>query len=204
MTGSVGRKMKVRCITNRHLAVQDYDTQIAEIAAARPEAIIVREKDFTEPEYEQLAKRVMDICTQYGVSCILHNFVGAALRLGAEAVHLPMHKLLALTRQEKAGFSVIGASVHSLEEALEAQKAGAAYLTASHIYATDCKKGAPPRGIPFLQEVCAKVSIPVYALGGICAANAPSCIQAGAAGVCIMSECMKHADVKQVLQKYTL
>lgn len=202
MTNSTGQKMKVLCITNRHLAVQDYGVQIEQVAAAGPEAVIVREKDLAEPEYEQLAKRVMDICTQYGVKCILHNFAGAAIRLGAGAIHLPMHKLLALTEQEMAQFSVIGASVHSIEEAIQAQDAGVSYLTASHIFATDCKKGMPPRGISFLEEVCTRVSIPVYALGGICAANAPSCIQAGAAGVCIMSECMKHANVTQVLQKY--
>lgn len=204
MTNSAGKKIKVICITNRHLAVQDYSVQIAQVAAARPEAVIVREKDLAEPEYEQLAKRVMDICAQYRVSCILHNFAGAAIRLGAGAIHLPVHRLLALTGREAAQFSVIGASVHSMEEALQAQDAGASYLTASHIFATDCKKGMPPRGIRFLEEVCAGVNIPVYALGGICAANASSCIRAGAVGVCIMSECMKCADVKQALQKYIL
>ncbi len=44
---------------------------------------------------------------------------------------------------------------------------GASYLTAGHIYATDCKRGLPPRGLGFLKEVCREVSIPVYGIGGI-------------------------------------
>ena len=40
-------------------------------------------------------------------------------------------------------------------------------MTAGHVYVTDCKKGLPPRGLEFLKEVCTKVTIPVYAIGGI-------------------------------------
>ena len=85
---------------------------------------------------------------------------------------------------------------------MQAKDAGATYLTASHIFATDCKKGLAPRGLSFLRETVRAVDIPVYALGGICADNAPACIQAGAAGVCVMSECMTHRDVKRVIEKY--
>ena len=40
-------------------------------------------------------------------------------------------------------------------------------MTAGHIFATDCKKGLPPRGLDFLKNVCDAVLIPVYAIGGI-------------------------------------
>lgn len=194
--------MNIRCITNRSLAAQDYDIQIEQIARAKPEALILREKDMEEEAYERLAKKVMDICARYEVTCILHNFVNVALRLDAGKIHLPLNKLLELPRKDAARFSVIGASVHSVEEALQAKDAGATYLTASHIFATDCKKGLAPRGLSFLRETVRAVDIPVYALGGICADNAPACIQAGAAGVCVMSECMTHRDVKRVIEKY--
>lgn len=191
--------MKIRCITNRHLAEGDYFTQIERIAQAGPEALIVREKDLPEAEYEQLAARVMQICSSYRVPCILHTFTQVAIRLKAEAIHLPLEELLAMPEEQKACFKVIGASAHSVEEALTAQNAGASYITASHIYATDCKKGLPPRGIPFLQEVCKATELPVYALGGICAENAKECIRAGAQGVCIMSECMRLRETQGLL-----
>lgn len=204
MIMSMYNSMKVLCITNRHLAVQDYFAQIEQIAKAAPEAVIVREKDLPEAEYEQLAARVMQICRRYQVPCILHTYVQAALRLGADAVHLPLQGLLALSEEEKRRFALIGASTHSIEEAQTAQAAGASYITAGHIYATDCKKGLPPRGISFLKEVCAAVDIPVYALGGINASNAAECIRAGAHGVCVMSACMKHMDIRRALDGFQM
>lgn len=185
---------KVICITNRHLAAQEYFAQIAHIVKAGPKALIVREKDLPEAEYEQLAAQVMQICKRYGVYCILHTYVQAAVRLRAEAVHLPLEGLMALSEAQKARFRVIGASVHSTGEALKAQAAGASYIIAGHIFATNCKEGMSPRGLSFLKEVCASVEIPVYAIGGVNVFNAADCMQAGAQGVCIMSGCMQHTD----------
>lgn len=86
----------------------------------------------------------------------------------------------------------IGCSIHSVEEAVEAQKLGASYITAGHIYATDCKKGLAPRGLEFLKEVCDSVTIPVYAIGGIDVdgTRRDEVKMCGAAGSCIMSGMM--------------
>lgn len=198
-------QIKVRCITNRHLSVQDYGTQIRQIAQAGPEAVIVREKDLSKEAYERLAIQVMDTCAQYGVSCILHTYADVAIRLGADGLHLPLHLLLTMSETQKAQIPVLGASVHSVQEALQAQEAGAAYLTAGHVYETDCKRGLPARGLSFLQEVCQAVpALPVYALGGICAENAADCIRAGAHGVCIMSECMQQKQIGERLGQYRI
>lgn len=48
-------------------------------------------------------------------------------------------------------FETVGVSVHSADEAVLAEKMGATYVTAGHIFATDCKKGLEPRGIEFLK-----------------------------------------------------
>lgn len=194
--------IKILCITNRHLAVQDYFEQIRQIALARPQAVIVREKDLAEHEYRLLAARVMDICGEYHVPCILHGYPKAAASLGAGALHLPLSQLLSMPEDEKQAFKVLGASVHSPREALLAQKAGASYVTAGHVFATDCKRGVPPRGLSFLRETCQAVQIPVYALGGIQAQNAAECILAGAQGVCVMSACMKYRNVRKAFGQY--
>lgn len=95
-------------------------------------------------------------------------------------------------KKQLDGFTTIGVSVHAANEALEAQSLGATYLTAGHIYATDCKKGLPPRGTAFLREICQTVSIPVYAIGGIRleAAQIREVMSCGAVGGCIMSGMM--------------
>lgn len=89
------------------------------------------------------------------------------------------------------GMKVIGTSVHSLEEALEAERLGASYVTAGHIFSTECKPGLEPRGLTFLQKICEGVKIPVYAIGGIHPDNLEKIAQTGAAGACMMSEFMR-------------
>ncbi len=182
------------CVTNRKLCGGDFLAQIEKVAAARPKALILREKDMSPEEYGQLAGRVMEICRRYGIPCILHSFTDIAIELGADAVHLPLPKLLELPDEMKSRFRRIGASCHSVSDAVSAEKAGAAYITAGHIFATDCKKGLPPRGLDFLREVCGSVSVPVYAIGGISPQNISEVLACGAAGGCIMSGLMRCQD----------
>ena len=91
------------------------------------------------------------------------------------------------------GIKILGSSIHSVSEAQEAQRLGADYLTAGHIYATDCKAGVPPRGLDFLEEVCRSVQIPVYGIGGvrIGSGQLDEMMARGAAGACVMSGMMQ-------------
>ena len=187
------------CITNRKLCSNNFSDQIEMIASAHPKAIVLREKDLSEKEYEQLARQVMQICQKHGTQCILHSFSNVAIALGAEAVHMPLPLLQKMTSQEKSHFQIIGASCHSLEEAKEAQNLGCTYITAGHIFLTDCKKGLPGRGLPFLEEICKAVRIPVYAIGGISSQNIESVRKTGAAGACIMSGFMRCKTVEEIM-----
>ncbi len=153
--------------------------------------MILREKDLPEMEYAMLAKEVLSIGAEYQMPVILHTYVEVAARLKVDSLHLPVASLLSLSEEKKKDFRVLGASVHSAEEACAAYHAGATYLTAGHVFVTDCKKGVPPRGLDFLKEVCEAVPVPVYAIGGITEENAVSCVAAGAAGVCMMSGYMR-------------
>lgn len=184
---------KIIGITNRHLCEGDYYAQIEKVIknmGVRLEAIVVREKDLQSCEYMQLAGKVMDICEQHSCTCILHNFHKEALELGCNNIHLPLHVLEA--NPDIAGkFEIIGVSTHSVEDAIKAQALGATYITAGHVFVTDCKKGVPPRGLTFLRNVCKSVDIPVYAIGGINDENIKSVIEAGAQGGCVMSGIMK-------------
>lgn len=187
------------CITNRKLCSNNFSDQIEMIASAHPKAIVLREKDLSEKEYEQLARQVMQICQKHGTQCILHSFSNVATTLGATAVHMPLPLLQKMTPQEKSHFQIIGASCHSLEEAKEAQNLGCTYITAGHIFLTDCKKGLPGRGLPFLEEICKAVRIPVYAIGGISSQNIESVRKTGAAGACIMSGFMRCKTVEEIM-----
>lgn len=224
-------------ITNRHLCSRPFMEQLERVCKLHPHAIVLREKDMPEAEYLSLARDVIALCKEYDVQCMLHSFINVAMELNHPYIHLPLASLeqLACNTRDHTGiwqttdistnrtrfnsdyqhfFNVIGTSVHSVEDAIKAEQLGATYMTAGHIFATDCKKGLPPRGLDFLKNVCDAVGIPVYAIGGIniassddsTASDAPSAYDAmpdinvprlsevmecGAAGGCIMSGMMR-------------
>ena len=190
---------KIICVTNRLLCRENFLSRVEKIAARHPSAIILREKDLSPEKYLQLARRVMDICERNAVPCILHNFSDVAIALGAKRIHLPLPVLRKLSASDKKFFDVIGASCHSLEELHEAQNLGCTYVTAGHIFATDCKKNLEPRGINFLLKLRAEASVPIFAIGGINAENISQVQACGVDGACIMSGFMTCADVENFL-----
>ena len=88
------------CLTDRTLCREPFLDRVAAIAAARPAALILREKDLPEPEYKLLAARALALCRRYGVECAVHNFPQTAKELGAPALHLPLPRLRALSPED--------------------------------------------------------------------------------------------------------
>ncbi len=178
--------------------------RIRKIAMAKPRGIILRAKELSEEDYSALAATAYEICRAVSARLILHSHPNVARELGADALHMPLFMLRGMSGKEKEGYSVLGASCHSVTDAIEAEKSGCTYITAGHIFETDCKRGLPGRGLEFLRAVCESVSIPVYAIGGITAENIGAVRAAGAAGACIMSGVMKCDDVKGYLKGYDI
>ncbi len=170
-------------VTNRNMCTNLID-RIA--CLSDYEYIILREKDLSEEDYYNLAKKAVAISNRI----ILHTFIDTAYRLDYKKIHLPYSVFKENIKRLKE-FDIVGVSTHSVEEAVNCEKMGADYITSSHIFRTDCKKGLEPKGLVFLEKVCQSVNIPVYALGGINNSNSELCIKAGARGVCMMSQAMK-------------
>lgn len=182
---------KTICVTNRNICEGDFLKRIETVGQGGADMLILREKDLGEAQYESLARSVLAICEKNQLPCILHNFPQTARRLDHPLIHLPLPILRKLPEAERKFFTVLGASCHSVEEAAEAEELGCTYITAGHIFETDCKKGLPGKGLEFLNEVCRNVSLPVYAIGGIGPANIDAVRKVGAAGACRMSGFMK-------------
>lgn len=181
----------------------DFLKQIEKIAAAKPFGIVLREKDLPVKEYSALARKVRDICRSAGASLIVHGHPEVARELGIPALHMPLDALGKMSSEERKGFDVLGASCHSVEDVLRAKAFGCDYVTAGHVYATDCKPGLPPRGADFLAEVCGPAApMPVFALGGLTPARAPEVRRAGAVGFAMMSSAMDAENPAELFRKY--
>ena len=153
---------KMIAVTNRHLVLENdtdgaYLKQLTYVASLHPKAMVLREKDLTEEKYEELAKVVIKLCEKAGTTLILHRCPEVVHHLGYDKLHLPLEMLKTIGRPE--GLTLLGTSIHSVEDAKEAERLGADYVFAGNIFETDCKKGLPGRGLEFLENVCKEVDM---------------------------------------------
>jgi thiamine-phosphate pyrophosphorylase len=162
------------------------DLQAAERAVADGATVVqLRLKDAETAEVVAVGGPILAACRAAGVAFVVNDDVEAALRLGADGLHLGRGDAGA-ERALEAGL-LLGLSAASVEEARGAEAAGAAYVGAGPVWATPSKPDAgEPLGLEGLAAICAAVAAPVVAIGGVDAANAADCIRAGAAGVAVI------------------
>lgn len=167
--------------------------RLTKLTELRPQAVILRAKSLDKAAYRTLALQAQQSCEATGIPLILHSDWQLARELGISMLHLPLALLRQISEYERAYFTWLSTSVHSVGEAQEAQELGATVLIAGHIYTTQCKAGLAPRGLGFLQAVCSTVSLPVYAIGGIGfdAEQHAELLANGARGACVMSAYMR-------------
>jgi len=98
-------------------------------------------------------------------------------------------------------FARVGISVHSLDEAIEAESIGADYVSFGHIFPTESHPGVPGRDIAALADVVRRLEIPVLAVGGINHANIASVLVTGCAGVAVISAVVDHPEAGYAASK---
>ena len=182
-------------ITNRALVQGDFLEQMQKVIQLHPRAVILREKDLSDEEYETLAEKVLGLCNEEKVPCFLHSRISVAHRLGCKRIHLSIPALEAMSEENhsqlKKEFQEISVSCHSMEDVNIAVKNGATQIILGTIFETECKKGLKGKGLDFVREICRACPVPVYAIGGINMERLPQVMEAGAAGGCMMSGFMR-------------
>jgi thiamine-phosphate pyrophosphorylase len=166
-----------------HVLVNDLET--ARLAVEGGATVVQwRLKDAPRVDVVERGRATRSLCARHGVPFVVNDDVEAALMLGADGVHLGRGDAGAETA--RAHGLMLGLSAATLEEARSAD-GNADYIGAGPVWATPSKPDAdPPVGLEGLSEICAAVSTPVVAIGGIDAGNAADCIRAGALGVAVI------------------
>jgi thiazole tautomerase (transcriptional regulator TenI) len=146
-------------------------------------AIHVRSQLLDSPTLYSLTLALLELNEQTKCWCIINDRVDIALACGVQGVQLT-HKSIAVPDvQVIAPALLIGASVHSADEARDAEQAGADWCVAGHVFETESHPGAPRRETTFVSDVVAAVSFPVIAIGGIRPEHVHSLVHRGAHGV---------------------
>jgi thiamine-phosphate pyrophosphorylase len=166
-----------------HVLVDDLET--ARLAVEGGATVVQwRLKGAPRVDVVERGRATRSLCARHGVPFVVNDDVEAALMLGADGVHLGRGDGGAETARDHG--LMLGLSAASLGEA-RAADGEADYIGAGPVWATPSKPDAdPPIGLDGLRDICASVSTPVVAIGGIDAGNAADCIRAGAAGVAVI------------------
>lgn len=170
-------------------------------------AVHIRDKKCTVKEIEQFIdilalnqipmsrlglNRQAELVCKYGA---------AILQIGVKELHQIQYLKNSMTNRGMSK-TRIGVSVHSLQEAQQAEHQGADFLVYGHVYPSSSKPGAAPRGIASLRQVCTEVHVPVIAIGGIKPTHIYEIVNAGASGIAVISGVMNAADPLGAVLEY--
>jgi thiamine-phosphate pyrophosphorylase len=197
-TMELRRSLALYVIPDRKMGKgRDLLTQARSALAGGATAIQLRDKELPGRDLYELAVRMKALCSEYGALFIVNDRLDVALAADCDGVHLGQEDLpvSAARRIVPPGF-IIGASAHTPEEALKAERDGADYLGAGAVYPTGSKGDAHTIGIEGFRRVVKSTKLPVVAIGGIDAKNTREVIAEGACGISVISAVVSQEDIE--------
>jgi thiamine-phosphate diphosphorylase len=172
------------------------------LAAARENvtAVQLREKDLPASQLLDVAVQLKQSLPKH-VRLIINDRMDVALAAEADGVQLGVGSLPVAAARRISGDLLVGASVHSVDEAVQAERDGADYLIVGTMFATRTHPGKVPEGLALMRSIRAAVELPLIGIGGITAQNAPSVMASGADGVAVISDILAAADPAEAARR---
>ena len=176
---------------------------LQEVFTAGVPIVQLRERDLSARELVRLAREVQAVTASHRSQLLINDRIDVALALEGVGVHLRSNSLpVSVARQLLGAQRLVGVSVHTIEEAIQAESQGADYIVLGPIYATPSKQMfGPPLGIHALEKACRLVRIPIIGIGGVTAARAQQMRRAGAFGVAVITAILGATDVESATRE---
>ncbi|MDR3074841.1 MAG: thiamine phosphate synthase, partial [Candidatus Methanoplasma sp.] len=185
--------------TDRKNSMLPFREQIARIAEARPDMLILTERDMHPSEYKELAAYCMAKCAENGVGFCADKFADEAGELGIKALHIDIEDL---KRSRPEGFDTILTTVRNEKEARDAEEGGASILIFRDVFDLTCKSCRNAKGLATLRFLLGAVEIPVVGAGGIYPDVFFDVLGSEAAGICMRNGFMRTTDPSAAVRAY--
>jgi thiamine-phosphate pyrophosphorylase len=170
--------------------------QVEETLKADATLIQLREKDLAFEDFVKEAETIKSITDRYHVPFVIDDNIQVALAVGADGVHVGQSDMAAGDVRALIGEDkILGVSAQTVEQAILAEKNGADYLGVGAVFSTSTKLDAQNVSFQTLKEICAAVSIPVVAIGGINENNISELKGSGVDGVAVVSAIFAKPDI---------
>ena len=191
--------LRLYVITDRRLRDEIESTRLALEGGAT--AIQLRIKDAPTLEMVEIGRELRRITQKHDSLLFINDRIDVALAVEADGVHLGPEDMPVSLARKMAPNLIIGASAHTVEDALKAQKEGADYIGAGSVFPTTTKEDAKPLGLEGLRRILQAVDIPVVAIGGINHENVREVLKLGVDGIAVVSAIMGAPDIKQATEE---
>jgi thiamine-phosphate pyrophosphorylase len=160
--------------------------------------IQLRERDLCAKDLLALAGEIQQLTKPHRGQLVINDRLDVALSIDEAGVHLRSNSLPVVVARRLLGPGrLLGASAHSVAEALAAEASGADYVVLGPMYDTPSKRMfGPPLGLATLEEAARDVRVPIFAIGGVTAARARELRRAGAFGIAVITAVLCADDVE--------
>ena len=158
----------------------------------------LREKTLDEATFLAEAKELQALCRERGVPFLVNDNVEIAREMDADGVHVGQSDMEAQDGRALLGpDKILGVSAQTVEQAVLAEKHGADYLGVGAVFPTGSKDDADDVSYETLKAICAAVSNPVVAIGGIAQSNVEQLAGSGICGVAVISAIYAAKDIQK-------
>lgn len=190
--------MRLYAVTDRtHLGGRALAECVRKAIAGGATFVQLREKGLATDEVVAFARGILPVCHAAGVPFVVNDDVEAALRSGADGVHVGQSDMACANARRVLGpDAIVGVSVQTLEQALAAQDAGADYLGVGALFKTATKSDAADVSRSELKAICSAVRIPVVGIGGLNVDTVDIVDGTGASGAAVVSALFAADDVE--------
>lgn len=197
MTKNIGR---LHVITDTVLQSRFSHFELAGMAIrGGADTIQFRQKTGSTEVLTAHSQQIKQLCMKNGVTFIVNDHLDVAIAVEADGVHLGQDDYPALSARRLFGKDkIIGGSAAVLEDAVKCYEEGADYVGFGPIFPTSSKENAGPvSGLKQLEEVVKTVPVPIIAIGGITPENTRGVLDAGAAGIAVISAVCSAPDPEE-------
>ncbi len=165
-------------------------------------AVHLRTHRLSAADMNSLAGKLVEIQAESGCWVVINDRVDVALATGARAVQLTSRSIPIPDALAMAPALTVGASIHSPEEAATAERDGAAWAVAGHVFPGESETGEQERGEAFIMGVIERTILPVIAIGGVLPRHVRGLRGAGAWGVAVIRGIWGAADAEAAATDY--
>lgn len=201
---NIDKYLSLYLVTNRTWCHNTtLENQISQAINGGVTSLQVREKDVSNEQFIDISIPLQKLAKKHQIPFIINDNIEVFKAMNADGIHIGQKDLNAKNTRNIIGPNkIMGVSVQTISQALEAQNQGADYLGVGAVFSTNTKQDAASLNPQTLKEICEAVNIPVVAIGGININNIKQLAGTSIKGVALVSAILNAQNIEKTTKHF--